>query len=488
MLVGFYTVRIVLEALGAENYGIYNVVGGIVIVFSFLSGSMASTTQRFLAAELGRGNYCRLKMVFGTVGMVHLGLAVIVFLLGESIGLWFLNTHLIIPPDRLPAANWVYQCAIGSCCISVVCVPFLGAVIAREEMNVFAYISILEVVMKLWVAILLQYSEGDKLKLYAVLMLILTLVMQLFYCGYCRRHFPESRYWLIWSKPLLRKIIVYSGWNLFGTLAAMIRSQGLNILLNVFFDPVVNAARGIAYQINSAVNGFVANFQVALTPQITKSYVAGDSSYLYRLVFLGSKYSFFLLFFLSLPILLEADFLLNIWLKEVPEYTVIFCRLTLIVTLIDSLSGPLIHAALATASIGKYQGIVGGIIILVLPISYIMLWLGYPPTATMYVCILFSFIALATRLLLLRVLIGLSLLAFSREVLLRIAVVPAAVLPLPLFLQYVQQPGPLRFMSVSACCTGLTVTAGYWLGFSNGERLFVRDTIHSICRRRWRHE
>ena len=392
--VSLYTSRVVLNTLGVEDFGIYNVVGGVVMMFSFLNSSMASATQRFLSFELGKNDLIQLKKVFSMSVNIHVIIALAIFILAETIGLWFLNTKLVIPAERLYAANWVYQFSILSFMVTILSVPYNAIIIANERMKVYAYVSIIEVILKLIILYILVWFGFDKLKLYAILVFFVSAIIWLIYKTYCNSNFSESKYQYYWDKPLFSTLMNYAGWNLFGNLAVVTMVQGINIMLNLFFGPIVNAARGIAYQVNGAVNSFVINFQMAMNPQIVKSYASGDLKYMHKIIFQGAKYSFFLLFILSLPILLETELILKIWLKNVPEHTIIFTRLAIINVLIDSISGPLMTAAQATGNIKKYQAIVGGLLLLILPISYLFLIMGYPPEITLYISISISIIAL----------------------------------------------------------------------------------------------
>ena len=371
MAVSLYTSRVVLNTLGIENFGIYNVVGGFVTMFGFLNNAMASASQRFLTFEIGRKDSIQLRNVFNMSVNIHFIIAFVILIFAETVGLWFVNAKLTIPPERMIAAMWVYQFSILTLMVDMVSVPYNAIIIAHERMNVFAWISIIEVSLKLLIVFMLVWFGFDKLKLYAVLTFGVALIIQLIYGFYCSRNFKESKFRWFWDKALYRILMSYAGWNLWGNAAGVIMGQGVNVLLNIFFGPAVNAARGIAYQVRGAVNSFVTNFQMAMNPQIIKYFATDDLKHMHQLIFQGAKYSFFLLFILSLPILLEAEIILKLWLKIVPEYAVIFTRLIIINILIDSISGPLMTAANASGKIKLYQGIVGGLLILNLPVSYI---------------------------------------------------------------------------------------------------------------------
>ena len=416
MGVSLFTVRIVLKVLGVEDYGIYNVVAGIVSMFGFLSGTMAGSSQRFFAFEIGKKNYVKLKQTFSMTVTIYAMLAILIVILAETVGLWFLNNKMTIPPDRMEAARWVYHFAIASFIVTIMAIPYNAAIIAKENMKVFAYISILEVILKLAIVYMLTLFDADKLKLYAMLMFITTLIIRFAYSIYCRRAYTEFKYSFYWNSGLFRTLIGFLSWNLFGAIANVMNIHGINILLNVFFNPIVNAARGIAYQINMAANQFVQNFMMAARPQITKYFAEGNISEMHKLLFRSSKFSFFLLAILTLPIILETPFILGLWLVEVPKYAIIFTRLILIVALIDSLSYPLMAAAQATGNIKKYQTIVGSVLLMNVPISYVFLKFGFSPEITLYIAIFVSLISLVLRLVILQNMMDLSIKEFLKKV------------------------------------------------------------------------
>lgn len=480
MGVSLFTSRIVLNTLGVVDFGIYNVVGGVVMMFSFLNSSMSSATQRFFSFELGKKDYEQLKKVFSMSVNIHAIIAVVIFILAETIGLWFLNAKLVIPAERMIAANWVYQFSILAFMLTIMGVPYNAMIIAHERMNVYAYVSIIEVVLKLVIVFMLVWFGYDKLKLYAVLVFGVAAIVWIIYKLYCKRRLPETKYRFAWDQSLYKTLMNYAGWNLFGHLASVATGQGVNILLNVFFGPAINAARAIAYQINSAVNGFVTNFQMAMNPQIVKSYATEDIEYMHQLIFRGAKYSFFLLFIITLPVLLETEIILKTWLKIVPDYTVLFTRLVLINMLIDCISGPLISAAQATGKIKKYQAIVGGLLLLNLPVSYFLLKLGMMPQTTMYVSIVISVLALYTRLKIISPLIDLSISSYIRKVVLYImpvgllSIIPAA------FFMFSMNSGIIRFLIVVLISFFSTLLFLYLFGLNRNEKKFVISKLSSM--------
>jgi len=477
MLVSLYTIRLVLNTLGVVDYGIYNVVGGIVVMFSFLSGTMASASQRFFAFELGRNDILQLKKLFSLTVIIYFIIALIVLLVSETIGLWFLNYKMIIPVERMEAANWIYQFAILSFLVTIITIPYNAAIIAHENMKIFAYVSIIEVSLKLVIVYLLILFSFDKLILYSILLFGTTCIVTFIYRTICKRNYEECVYFFYWNRSLFRTLISYSGWNLFGSVAWVLNSQGINILLNLFFGPVVNASRAIAYQVSSTVFQFVSNFITAVNPQITKYYATNEKDQMMKLVFQSSKLSYFLLFILSMPVLLETNFILTLWLKQIPEYAVLFLRLVVIIALIDSLSFPLMTAAQATGKVKYYQIVVGGMLLFNLPVSYLFLNLGYEPQVTMYISILISSISLFLRLLMLRTMIGLIIKNFFKYVLVAVFSVSVVSYILPLILIFNFNDGFFRFFAVGF--SGLITSIGsiYLFGISINERHILNGVL-----------
>lgn len=478
MVVSLYTSRIVLNTLGIEDYGIYNVVGGIVTMLGFLNNAMATGTQRFLTFELGKENHAQLAKVFSMSVNIHATIAIVVLILAETIGLWFLNTQLNIPTGRMDAAKWVYQFSIFTFIVTVMSVPYNALIIAHERMSVYAYVSIVEVILKLVIVFMLQWFGFDKLKLFAILVFLVSITIRGIYGYYSNRHFKESKYRLFWDRGLYKTLIGFAGWNLWGNLAAVTYGQGVNMLLNIFFGPAINAARGVAYQVKGAINGFVYNFQVAMNPQIVKSFAAGDLESMHQLIYRGSKYSFFLMFILSLPVLLETETILKLWLKIVPDYTVIFTRLVIINVLIDCISGPLMTAAQASGRIKLYQSVVGGLLLMILPISYLFLKLGFSPEITLYVSISISFIALGVRLAFLKELIQLKINEFISKVILRILFVICFAFPLLLPFRLFFEDVYVQLILTTLVSILIALFSVLYVGLTSDERMYFLRIIH----------
>lgn len=390
MAVSLYTARVVLAVLGAEDFGIYNVVAGVVTMFGFLGGAMASSSQRYFSYDLGKKDLKHLEITFSVTFQIYLLIALVVFLFVETAGLWFLNTKLVIPSNRLIAANWIFQAAIISFLLTLITTPFMAIIIAHENMTVYAYVSIVEVALKLGIVVLLKYLPYDKLIVYGILLSLVSFINTAIYRFYCHKHYSECKVRFICDGKLFKEIIAYSGWNLFGNLAAIFKNQGINILLNFHFGAIVNAARGIAGQVNSAVMSFSNNFSTALRPQVIKTYAANQKEDTMRLVFRGCKFTFFLMYIFTLPLCLEMKSILSLWLKNPPEYAIVFTQLVLIDALIDSISYPLMTLAQATGKIRLYQAVVGGILLLNLPVSYVALRFDAPAYSVMLVAVVFS--------------------------------------------------------------------------------------------------
>lgn len=481
MAVSLYTSRVVLNTLGVEDYGIYNVVGGVVAMFGFINASMSSATQRFITFALGKGDQENLQKVFSTSLQIHFLIALIIVLLGETLGLWFLSEKMQIPDNRMDAAFWVYQCSILSTVVMILSVPYNATIIAHEKMSAFAYISILEVVLKLAVVYILWIGSFDKLILYAVLILVVQVLIRFCYSIYCNKHFKEMKYRHIWDKILFKEMTGFAGWSLFGNLSSVLFGQGLNILLNLFFGPVVNAARAVAVQVQSAIQQFVSNFQMALNPQITKTYAQGDLDVMHHLMFRSARFSFFLLFFLALPVLLETDFILKLWLKTVPDYTVIFLRIMICISLLYTLANPLMIANQATGKVKRYQAICGSILLLILPISYIGLRLGLPAYSVFVVHFIMEMITQLARMILLRPLIGVQIKGYIKYVYIPVIIVVCVSLLLPCIIYFYMDATISRFFIVSIGCIFSVSITSYLFGLSVNEKAFVRLKFVDFC-------
>jgi len=406
MAVGLYTVRAILDILGVVDYGLYNVVGGVVTMFAFMNRTLSTSSQRYFSIELARGDKERLSKWFclNITTFLTIGIIIAVFL--ETVGLWFVNTHMTIPSERLFAANVVFQLSIISFLFHIISIPYLALVVAHEKMNVFAYVGILEALGRLVIVFILTLLTFDKLIIYGILILLLSVGTSMSYIIYCWRHYPESSFRWYWETKEVKELLGFSGWHFLGTFSTSCRSQGINILLNMFFNPAVNAARAVAFQVNMHILQLSTNFFTAIKPQIYKSYANKEYEDLFRLMMRASIISAFLISIIAFPIIANTNYILGLWLKEVPNYTVLFTQLALLNGLIDASDAPSIAAALATGRIRKYMLIVSTIILANVPISYIALKLGGDPIITLYISIVISCISVAVRAYLLKRLIN----------------------------------------------------------------------------------
>ena len=473
MLVGLFTARVVLRSLGQMDYGIYGAVAGVVALFTVLTGAMSGAISRFITFELGRQEEGRLPLVFSTGVSIQLLLALVIIVLAEPIGLWWLNHKMVIPPERLLAARWVLQFSILSMVIQLVSVPYNAAIIAHERMDAFAWISIFEGFGKLAVAYCIMVSSGDRLVLYAALLAGVSLVTRFLYGVFCRRHFPESKYSWKLDRKLFGEMFAFAGWNFIGSGAGILKDQGGNQLLNLFFGPVVNGAWLLATQVNGTVQKFVTSFTTAINPQITKSYASGDRDYMMRLVFKGSRTAVYLLLLVICPIVFNTEFLVDLWLGKgaYPPETILFVRLVLAYLLVESISYTMVTAMLAHGDIRNYQLLVGGLMLLNVPVSYICLKLGAPASAIYWVAIVIAFLCLAARLYMLRGMIGLPVGRFIREVFLNELLVSlvavgaswalACALPLETW---------WGFLIHASCSVLFTALAIFFIGFNRVER------------------
>lgn len=481
MLVSLYTSRLVLNTLGVEDYGIYNVVGGFVAMFSLISGSLSSSVSRFITFELGRGDKDKLKQIFSTSILIHLALALVIFVLAETVGVWFLYNKMTIPAERLSAAMWVFQASVLNFMFSLWSVPYNATIIAHEHMKAFAWIGIFDVVMRLLIVLFIAFSPWvfDRLIVYAVLLTLLAIVMRVIYAQYCHRHFEESHWSFSFDKQYWKELGSFAGWNFIGSASLVLKTQGVNVLYNLFGGPAWNAARGIATTVNTAVTSFVGNFMIALNPQITKSYASQDYSYAIQMVNRGSKFSFFILFLITLPILLNTEFILTIWLTDYPGHTVNFVRLILVLALIESLSGPLITLIAATGNIRNYQIAVGVIQLLNFPLSYLCLLLGLQPESTFVVAIIISIGCTILRLWFLKRLIGTPLHNYFVEVIVKIIIV-CSISSAVTIVVYATLPlqGLLLFMSSSLLAVFATIGFIYFWGCTPSERAYLHQIMH----------
>lgn len=482
MLVTLYTSRVILNTLGVSDFGIYNVVGGVVAMFSVISGSLSSSISRFITYELGHGDINKLKRIFSTSVNIQIGISLVILILAEIFGVWFLNTKMNIPTNRLTAANWVLQCSLISFIINLISVPYNACIIAHERMSAFAYISILETVLKLVVVYMLLISPYDKLITYAILLVIVSLIIRLIYGWYCNRNFSESRYTFVYDKPLIKEMTSFAGWSFFGNGAYMLNTQGVDMLVNIFFGVTLNAAKGVASQVQNAVMQFVNNFTVAVNPQITKSYAAGDMEYMYKLVCRGARFSYFLLFMFVVPIVCEADYILRLWLKTVPEYAPIFLRLALFGSLMTLLGNSMLTAIFATGNIKRYQLWITIVGCLVFPLTWIAYKLGFPPEATYVIYIIIYFLLNFIRVYIAKGLMAFPIRLYVFDVILKVIIVSIISFVLPLLVVCNLEEGFFRLCVTCIISLLSTVSVIYLLGLEGTERTVIFNKLTTIIK------
>ena len=482
MAVSLYTVRVVLNVLGAEDYGIYNVVAGVVTMFSFLTNSMATASQRYFSFDLGKNDFVSLKKTFDLTLTIYFFVGCFILLLAETVGLWFIRNKLVLPEKRFAVAIMVYHFSVTSFFLTIMTAPFLADIIAHEDMSIYAYVSIFEVLLKLVSVFLLQIFQIDKLWLYGLLLLVVAFLNTSIYRVICRIKYDECKYSFYWNFSEVKEMVSYIGWNLIGNTATVFKNQLVSILVNQFFNPVVNAARGIALSVNNAVASFSANFSTALNPQIVKCYAANEKEEMYSLVYKGCKLTFFLMWIISLPFIIEMPSVLELWLKNIPDYTVSFTQLVLIESLITSLSFPLMSAAQASGRIKLYQIVVGGIQLLNLPISWMVLKLGASPISVMIVSVVISLIALLLRIIIVNNLVGLSIVRFIFKTIVPIIFVTFFSSLCAVFIHiFLRRASFGNFVSI-ICVVLTTLLLVFVMGLTKQERSAVIETIENRIR------
>ena len=480
MVISFITTRVMLKALGVDNYGINNVVGGLVSMFSMLSASLSGAVSRFFTFGLGKGDMKHLRVVFSTSINIHIVLAIIVLIAIETAGVWFLNHRMVIAPDRLGAANWVLQCSTIIFAINLLSVPYRAAIIAHERMSAFAYLTIFDATAKLLIVCAIYFYGGDKLKLLAMLNIIPAIISQVIYWRYCKRNFIECRYQYVYDKKLFGEIFSFAGWSFIGNTAGVMKNEGVNVVINTFFGASINAARGIAMQVNGMVMQFISNFTMALNPQIIKDYAAGQLERMHKLMFQGTKLSYYIFMILSIPVIFEIETFLQVWLDEVPAHTVLFTRLVLVLSLAEIVSHTLITAQTATGKIKVYQMVVGGILLLNLPISYLLLRWGWFPEVTVIVAIIVSQLCLVARLCFLRKMIDLPVRRFIVEVYCNVIVVTAISLIVPAICYVLMPSGIVRFFTLCSLSILSSAATIYWVGCNRDDRAMVAKMAGSV--------
>lgn len=481
MLIGLYTVRVILHALGAEDYGIYNVVGGFVSMFTFITSTLVSASMRFFAFAIGKGEYGLLNRYFNSTIVCFIILSAVLFVVIEAFGYWFVNYIMVVPIERINASNWVLHFAAISFVVRIMAVPFKSMLVAYEKMMVFAIISVLDSFMLLGIAFLIQSVAFDRLKFYSICIFGVALISTFLYAGWCRRSFCDtSKIHLLWDRSIFKELLSYSGWYMFGTMATVIRSQGINILLNLFFNPVVNAARAIAFQINNAINQFVNSFYNAVRPQITKLTAAEEKVKTLSLVFSSSVISFLLVDLIAIPLLVEMPFVLSFWLGNTPDHTVIFARLVIVTAMIEVLGHPLSTAVCATGNIRSFQVVTGVVLMLNLPVSWLMLKVWQCPSIVFYVSIVFSTVAHIFRIGFMKKMFDMSITKYGKEVLIRVGVVTLLSLIIPYCTVKLLLHDSWNHIVNIVVSVLIVLFLSWFIGIKKSQRLIITELIKKM--------
>ena len=479
MSIGLYTSRVVLNSLGIENYGLYNVIGGIIAMFGFINGAMTNTTSRYITFYLEHNKHM-LSKVFSMTFFIHVIIALIIILLGETVGLWYVNNKLVVPEGRYEAAFWLYQFSIAASVINILYIPFNSSIIAHERMKAFAYIALVNAFLKLGIAMIIDYAPVDKLIFFGFLMFAVSFIDISCYICYCFRHFEETILKIYFDKSMFKEMMSFTGWSMFGNFAFLFYSYGINLILNFFFGPAVNAARGIAVQIENVVRQFASNLQVVMNPQIIKSYAEDNIGRMHSLIFASSKYCFFLLFLLSLPIMVEADCILHLWLGLVPTHTVNFVRVTLLVCLLDTLATPLFTGNLATGKIKIYQTAICIVSYLMMPITFFAVKLSVVPEIA-FICLLFSkLIEQFVRMIISKKQLYISLRQYFFQVVVPVGLVFVLSITLSVFSKFFMGDSFISSVLVIFISIVSVLVFIYAIGLSKTERTFVANKLLQI--------
>jgi O-antigen/teichoic acid export membrane protein len=477
MLISLYTVRATLNILGAEDYGIYNVVAGIVVMLGFLNNAMANASRRFFSFELGRDDYEQLRKVFSMSLVIHVLIALLVLIAAETIGLWFVNNKLTIPRNRITVTHYIYQFSVITCLFTITTAPYMASIMAHEDMDIYATLSIVESIFKLGIVFILPFILLDKLQLYGILICVVAFINAVIYRIICKSKYRECKFSFYWNKNLFKEIISYTGWNLIGATSYVYKNYGINILLNQFFNPVVVAARGISASVNNATSSFFQNFNTALNPQITKHYARGQKVEMMQLMFQGAKGTYFLMYLFTLPLMVEIPQVLLLWLKNPPEYTVLFTRLVLLDVLINSMTYPLLAAVQAVGKIKLHSSVVFGIQLLNLPLSWIALRSGAPAYSVLLIAIFLTCTAFIAHLFIIKHLIRFSIKQFFRKIILPVIAVSGLSAILPIVLCVYFDPTFLRLCGVVVVSIISTCGCMFLIGLNSGERKNIVEII-----------
>lgn len=477
MLVTLYTSRLVIDILGISDFGIFSLIGGIVVLLTFLNNAMSSATQRYLSYELGKENINRIRQIFSMSMTAHISIALFVFVLAETLGLWFIKTQLNIPEDREFAAGWVYQFAVFTFIINIIRVPYNASLVSAEKMSFYAFISVLETSLKLGCVYFLIVSPWDKLIVYSALICITSLICTYIFKIYCCRALDFCRYHFFWDKVLYMKMMHFSGWSVVGGVANIGAQQGGNILINFFSGLTANAAFGISTQVSNAVNSFASNFQMAFNPQIVKLYAHKNYTELYKLMYHTSSLSYYLLLIFSVPILLYTEPILVWWLQDVPNYSVIFCRLMIVYCLIDAIQAPLWFAIIATGKIKVYEIWLSVLLVLNIPISWYLLKEGWSPVSVLGVKVILNFISAVIRTFYVKSFIGFPIGLYFRKVILKAFIVTLIAFLLAIGIDWMNSFSKVYSVLGSFLLVPIVI---YWIGLSSEERKFINKFLNRI--------
>lgn len=481
MLISLYTVRVVLKYLGVEDYGTYNLIGGIVVLFSFISNSSGAATQRYITFALGKKEYNEAKQVYSASLIIHIGVCLIFLVLSEITGIWAVNYYLNIPVERIYAANWVLQFSLISVLLGILRIPDISVIIANERMSFYAAISIVEGILKLLIAYIISIYPYDKLIFYSILLTGCSLVTYLIQKIYVLIKFPISRFSFHKNFEMYKELLTFSGWSLLSSIGSTCSNQVLTIILNKFFGVIANAAMGIANQVNNAVYQLISNFQVAFEPQITKSYAANEKDYLTDLIFKTSKFSFFLLWFFVLPLSLNAQIVLKVWLVEVPDYSVIFLRIILIFSLIDAISGPLWMVSYAIGNIRNYQIVAFVISLITIPIAFLLFSLHFPPYWIVILRVLNNFLFSSWRLGYLRKRMDFPCIEFIKTILIPCLLVALFSFIISFIIFYLTRFNIIVQFFISCTTTVISNLIAMWfIGCKKNEREYFIGLIKSL--------
>lgn len=473
ILISLYTSRKILEALGVIDFGILNIVGGVITMLSFLNGSMSVATQRFLSFELGHNDGQNYNKVFNMSVLIHIALATLLLIVAETFGLWFVNTQLNIPAERMYAANWIYQVTVISAMLNVLQTPYNASIVSHEQFHIYAYVGLGESFGKLFFVLILLVYPYDRLVIWGFAIFTLQFLIALIYRMYCIRQFPECKLHLKWNKVIFNSMAQFTGWNMFGTIAWLLKDQGVNILMNLFGGPVANAARGVSYQVSGAIQNLTGGFQSAVNPQLTKRYAAHESEATYNLMCESSKISYFLLFTIALPVMMEADFILDLWLVEVPPMTALFTRIIIIEALLNALGGPMITSLMATGNIKWYQIVVSSSLLFIIPVAYLLLKNGYSIETPLIVSVIFIMVGNIVRLIFCKKQLGLSLRRYIGNVVFPIVAVSILVIIFPLIIHFYMDEGWSRLLITTfVSCIAMGILT-YTIGMTASERTFI---------------